>query len=108
MGGSHSNHHILFGSSRLSAQPLPVLHQQTGNYNQLLCSKAPSQGQVGPDLAIWQSRAMVWLAIGVWSPNRSRCLDEQDRGGGDANTAFVVGMLTSPAIAGVKSGLEFI
>lgn len=44
MGGSLRDHHILFGSSRFSAQPLPVLHQQTENYNQHLCSEAPGQG----------------------------------------------------------------
>lgn len=40
--------------------------------------------------------------IVVRSPNRSRCLDEQDGGGGNASTAklaFVGGLLTSPGIS---------
>lgn len=39
------------------------------------------------DFANWQSRAVVRLAIGVWSPNRCRGLDEQDGGGSYASAA---------------------
>lgn len=74
-----------------------MFHQHTQNYRNIFVAKPR-----GEDSGSWRGWAAGRPAIGEWSLNRGRCLDEQDGGGGNASPAKLTpggGLLTLPGIS---------